>query len=279
MNCDTTILVNTCDDYHDVLPIFFCAIQEFWKGHNFPINLNSEYNCYVHSGIDIFSHTVDKNEKLNWGYRFKKTLSKLNHKFVINLADDYILESIVEKKRIDKILRIMVSNEDIGAIYLYPILPIKEKMKRIFDDFVEIKHSTPYSVNTSPAIWRKDFLNKLINEKDDPWSWEFFADYTKFSKTKKILSICDDISPIYQYAANKGGGIYRGKWVEDVIKPKILKYNLNIDLKKRSIFLKNDKISRPFFWKLKFILNGIRMTKLNFIMKIFNVYLRGKNNF
>ena len=100
MNCDTTILVNTCDDYHDVLPIFFCAIQEFWKGHNFPINLNSEYNCYVHSGIDIFSHTVDKNEKLNWGYRFKKTLSKLNHKFVINLADDYILESIVEKKRI-----------------------------------------------------------------------------------------------------------------------------------------------------------------------------------
>ena len=152
MNCDTTILVNTCDDYHDVLPIFFCAIQEFWKGHNFPINLNSEYNCYVHSGIDIFSHTVDKNEKLNWGYRFKKTLSKLNHKFVINLADDYILESIVEKKRIDKILRIMVSNEDIGAIYLYPILPIKEKMKRIFDDFVEIKHSTPYRVNTSPAI-------------------------------------------------------------------------------------------------------------------------------
>ena len=65
MNCDTTILVNTCDDYHDVLPIFFCAIQEFWKGHNFSINLNSEYNSYEHSEIDISSHTLDKNEKLN----------------------------------------------------------------------------------------------------------------------------------------------------------------------------------------------------------------------
>ncbi len=272
MNNNVSILINTCDKYHDVLPLFFSAFKEHWSGCNYPINLNSEYEKYECSGLKLISHTVLNNEKTNWGYRFKKALDKIKSDYIITLFDDYVLESDVDVDFINQSIQKLESNVNIGAIYLFPILKNQIQNEVNNDKFIIISNSVPYRINTSPAIWRKSFLKELISEKDDPWSWEAFAHLKEFAKSKEILSISQDMLPAYNYCASVGGAIYRGKWVLSVVDPKLQKYNIKLDLNKRGVYSKNFIQQRSLLWKIKFLLSGFRIAGLKIVYFLIKNY-------
>jgi hypothetical protein len=252
-----SILVNTCDSYHDVLPIFFSALKEYWPDCKYPIHLNSEYNQFKFNSLNVQSHTILRNENSAWGYRFKKVINSIQSDYIISLFDDFILEAAVDQRTINSALSILESNSKVGIIYLYPIL--EGNKNDSLDFFFSVNALTPYRVNSAPALWRKDFLNDLLNISDDPWSWEAFAGYKKLAQSKKILTIPKNITIAYNYAAAKGGGIYRGKWVEEVVVKKVKKYNLQLDFSVRGLSANTKKHKRDIFWKTKFVFKGFRM--------------------
>lgn len=267
MKNDIELLINTCDKYHDVLPIFFNCFKEHWANCEYNINLNSEYKKYFVNGLNIRSHNLQTNEKNNWGYRFKKTISNIDSKYIITLFDDFVLESKVDQQMINSFFKIMENDNNIGVIYLNSIL--EENKNDSLHFLKEVDELYPFRINSTPALWRKSFLFNLIEEKDDPWSWEAFAGYKKIARKLKILSIFKDIKPAYDFNTSKGGAIYRGKWVEEVIMPKIDKYNILINLNLRGVFKKNDLIKRSFIFKLNFLISGYRMVGFKVIFFIF----------
>ena len=105
----------------------------------------------------------------------------------------------------------------------------------------------------------KNFLNDLLNVSDDPWSWEAFAGYKKLAQLKKILTIPKNTTIAYNYAAAKGGGVYRGKWVEEVVAKKVKKYNLQLDFSIRGLSTNTNQQKRDIYWKMKFLFKGFRM--------------------
>jgi len=252
-----SIVVNTCDSYHDVLPIFFSALKEYWPDCKYPIHLNSEYSQFNFNGLNLQSHTILRNENSVWGYRFKKVINSIKSDYIISLFDDFILETAVDQRIINSALNVLESNSKVGVIYLYPIL--EGNKNDSLDLFFNVSTLTPYRVNSAPALWRKNFLNDLLNNSDDPWSWEAFAGYKKLAQLKKILTIPKSITIAYNYAASKGGGIYRGKWVEEVVVKKVNKYNLQLDFSIRGLSTNTNKQKRDIFWKMNFLFKGFKM--------------------
>lgn len=267
-----SILINTCDNYHDVLPLFFSAFQEYWPQNDFPIYLNSEHKNFEFDGLEIKLCTILKNEDANWGYRFKKALNQIESEYIITLFDDYILESNVNNDLINYSILRLDTDINTGGIYFFPFFKKEDMQKTNNDYFVKTDESVPYRINTSPAIWRKSFLKKLISKKDDPWSWEAFAHLKQVAKSSKVLSIPNNGLPAYNYAASKGGAIYRGRWVTSVVEAKFKKYKIQIDLNKRGINSKNVIQSRSLIWKIKFLVSGLRMVGLKMIFFIIGNY-------
>lgn len=269
-----SILISTCDGYHDVLKIFFAAFREYWTILDLKIHLSSQKTPYIEDGLIVTNHySKDPTESDEWGYRLIKALNSIETEFVIFLLDDYILEEIVKSEAILQIIDTMELDAKIACFYLTnvgfnPIFQSEDKTYQI-----GLNH--PYRINTAPAIWRRKLLISMIEATDNPWAWEVFAMYRAPAKLYKFLSFPQSFPNIYKYAFHKGGGIYRGKWNADVVLPKIRKYKLDIDPSIRGILSTKDMVPRTLRWKILFIKHGWRMVGIKIFGFIF-FYIKNK---
>ena len=268
MKYNFSILINSCDSYHDVIPLNLHALNEYWpESSNIEININSE-SFNHHSGIfKIINLNQNSYSRSDWGFRFINCLSRIKEDFILVLLDDYVLEKRVDNFRLENILEKMVLNQSISCFYLnYGNFSLD------FNSDLElhvVNKSNYFLINTGPAIWRKSDLLKLLKCSDNPWAWEFFSKYRKSANNLVICSVPNESQNIYDYNYNKGGAIYRGKWVEEVVKDKILKYKLSIDINKRGFAVVDNLPKRSFFWKINFFFVGFKMVKF----RAFNLFL------
>lgn len=267
-----TLLVNTCDAYHDVLDLFFLALNESWKFFNYEIIVNSEFVPYKNKKYNIINSTYDAHEKiLGWGARVKKALLMTDSDYIIFMLDDYIIESDVDQKRIDEIIIFMSKNIEYSGHYL-TLHPLNSNKKIVFKDSFEIDPSVAYKVNTGPAIWRRSVLVDLLDDMDDPWSWEFFAQYKDNASCLKLLTVGSKDSNIINYRSDLGGAVYRGKWVKEVVLDKVLKYNLSLNLADRGFADFGQPEKRAFAWKIGFLRSGYRMAGIRSLLHFVTHY-------
>ena len=113
-----TVLVNSCDAYSDVWPLFFSALSDFWPDRPVKVVLNTE-NKSPNLGKDIIVTNFNK-KGLNdsWGLRLIESLSKIETEYVLAVYDDFILEADLNNEELEKILLKMDSDIDIAAVYL-----------------------------------------------------------------------------------------------------------------------------------------------------------------
>lgn len=264
-----TMVVNSCDAYQDVWPLFFCALDEFWPKHQFEVVINSESEVEKRIKNKASLTSLDKRDNKAWGLRLLKTLDSIQTEYVIMVYDDYILESSVDVERVNNILGFMDENPNVAVFYLNAVC-----YKTHIDDeaapYRQLKDNVDYRLNSAPAVWRRKDLMKYIGENDDPWAWEVFGSYRTFKDGKEFYSQSAEKNNIYVYPFRKGGAIYRGKWVEDVVVPKAKKYELNIDFSKRGFSENNSFEKRGMFWKLRFFWLGINMVGFKAVYFIIN---------
>jgi hypothetical protein len=266
------ILVNTCDDYSDVWELFIRCLEEHCPDCKLPIYFNTETFGSLPFETSLAVKFV--NSEGAWGKRLLSSLGQIKEDFIINLFDDYLLEEPLLLAKIDQVLEILTTNSFVSAVYLNAVsLRYHRNIPKA--GFREVKNYTEYRLNSAPGIWRKGDLAELTHENDSPWSWEVFGTYRTFKSSKCFLSPSSACDNIYAYQYKKGGAIYRGKWVSDVIDEKIAKYNLGLEPKERGYTdsLKNEK--RSLLWKYNFIVSGFKTDGLKaFWYLIF--YVRNK---
>lgn len=253
---DLTIIVNTCDAYYDVLDIFFYALQEFWPDCPYPIVINTETRFYTHRASVHHHHSLIGAD--DWGERLLATLTTIKSEFVIMLYDDFILDAPVSTKRVREALCFLQEQPSSAAAYL-----IKTSMPLTDNDrasvFVPVKERVDYRLNSAPGIWRKQALMDFTKVGDTPWAWEVFGTYRAWGDPRTIYALNPNQPDIYFYNYEKGGAIYRGKWVREVIDQVKKKYPLNIDWDVRGFSSSTNFEKRSILWKLRFIETGFRM--------------------
>lgn len=276
VNPKLTIVVNTCDAYADVLSLFISAIKEYWPNRAFPIVINTEGKPYITCDNTITSHLYPKSNKNNyWGARLLSTLNSVGSEYVLMLYDDFILEELINIDEIEAAVCQMNRNRTISVIYLVDLMLSTgsnsgfENKYKVIPDFIN------YRLNSSPAIWRKDDLVSFTREIDNPWAWEVFGSYRTFGINKLFLSVKSPMENIYKYNYEKGGAIYRGKWVKEVAEEKIIKYRLPINLEDRGLLNIDSIEKRSIAWKLKFMWTGFRAVGFKFLYFVY-FYLKTK---
>ena len=262
-----TIVVNTCDDYSDVLEIFFKAFEKWWPNCPFPIVINTESNQYA-SSFPARVHTSLNNGSIDdWGARLLSTLSEIKSEFVLMVYDDFILEENVDSDQVDKALHLLESQDRAAVTYLINTsLPLMTSDSESV--FVPLKDRIEYRLNSAPGIWRRKVLMEYTFPGDNPWAWEVFGTYRTWGDGLSYYSIDPSQRDIFPYNYSKGGAIYRGKWVKQVVDKAIMNYPLSIDWSKRGFSSEKVHEARSLSWQIRFMQTGWEMVgfkALNFL--------------
>lgn len=271
---DLTVVVNTCDAYQDVLGIFFHALQDCWPDCPHPVVINTESSAYSHPArVHNYSAPTGTDD---WGARLRATLSTIQSEFVMMLYDDFILDAPVSNERVQQALSLMQSQPSAAVTYLIDTaVPLSSDDTD--DVFIPIKDRVDYRLNSAPGIWQKQALMDYTRGGDTPWAWEVFGTYRTWGDGRVFYSLNPRQADIYPYNYNKGGAIYRGKWVREVVDRVVQKYPLNVDWTLRGFSSDTKFEKRSLMWKLRFMQTGFRMVgfkSLNFVTS----YLRVKMN-
>lgn len=269
-----TLIINTCDAYQDVLQLFLCALNEYWKNCDCRIVINTESIQYNFDDARIHVSNYIKDSGLDrWGDRLQSVLNSVDSDFVLMLYDDFILENHVRVDGVYKAIDLLLTESKSSAVYLInTALPIEKNDNCLF---LRVKKRSDFILNSAPAIWRRKDLISYIEKNDTPWAWEVFGSYRTFNKDNIFYSLNPNNDDIFPYNHKKGGAIYRGKWVREVVDDKFKKYNLNIDPTARGFINMDELVPRNFQWKLKFMLDGFRMVGIKAFYFIFR-YLKLK---
>lgn len=276
MNIDNriTVIINTCDAYQDVLRLFLCALNEYWKDCNFRIIINTESAQYdfndpkIHVANYIKHNGIDK-----WGDRLRRVLESVDSEFVLVLYDDFVLEGRVDSEGINKAIELLSSEREASVVYLInTALPVEDKEDKLF---LQIKNKSDFIINSAPSIWRKKDLMRYTGSNDNPWAWEVFGSYRTFNCSNVFYTLNPRSNDIFPYNYKKGGAIYRGKWVKEVVDGKFKKYNLDIDPGVRGFVNMDEVVKRGFLWKFNFIRTGFEMVGMKSLYFVFR-YLKLK---
>lgn len=257
-NC--ALIINSCDAYEDIWPLFFSAFKENWPNCELEIYLNTETKSFRFDGVNLKTLNQDHSFKgAPWGKRLIGLLNKIDKPFIISLFDDFLLERPVDVKTLNECYRLMLENADISAFYFLAI-PGANRSDGIHASFNFLENFTDYKINSAPAIWRKSSLIKYTGENDNPWAWEVFGTARTYFEKDKFYSLRSNDHMVFKYNYALGGAIRRGKWVESVVTPFLQKYNLTLDLTKRGVAGESTSEGKHSLkWKLKFLLLGYQM--------------------
>lgn len=270
------VLINTCDSYSDVWELFIRSFEEYFPECDIPIYFNTESikSLPFETALNV---KFINNNNIPWGKRLRNALQSIDEEFVLNIFDDYLLEDKLDIIKLQNVLNIISFNEFISAVYLNAV-SVRYHKNIHHAGFREIRNFTEYRVNSAPGLWRKKDLINLTCDDDTPWSWEVFGTYRSFSPKKYFLSVSSVDDNIYSYDYKKGGAIYRGKWVADVIDKKLIKYGITLNPKKRGYSEQSTYEKRSFNWKFNFIKQGIKTDGYKAVWYLF-FYVRNKLNF
>lgn len=250
-------MVNTCDAYSDVLGIFFHALRDCWSNCPYPVVINTESNTDSLHPARVHNYS-SKTGADDWGDRLRSTLCSIETDFVLMLYDDFILEAQVDNNRVQEALQLLSSRTQAVVTYLIDTsLPLDTTDADSI--FLPLQDMVDYRLNSAPAIWRRQALLDYTAVGDTPWAWEVFGTYRSWGDGHEFYSINPRQADIYSYNHSKGGAIYRGKWVREVVDQVTQKYPLDIDWSTRGFSSDTVFEKRSLTWKVRFMQTGFRM--------------------
>ena len=253
-----TIIINSCDDYSDVLKLFFTAWHKYNPNCINEIIISSETKAHPFPA-DTVTY-LPKNGIDDWGLRIKQAVNKSKTDYVLITYDDFILEDYFSESGLWNAINILDQDPCAAVVYLVDTkLEIENDRNSDNRQFVKVIDRAPYKLNSSPGLWRKsDFIN-FTKKGDTPWAWEAFGTYRTQKKSKNFYTLKPGHAPVYPYDNSQGGAIYRGKWVYSFVKKFQEQFKEEIDWTIRGFAPDPAYSRRSLFWKIKFIIKGFRM--------------------
>jgi len=235
MNTDElSILVCTCDKYHDALPPLFQQLEKYWpQFKDYEVYLNTESKKFDYPGL-VINHLLLPTERIQattWSERLLLALKQIKKEYVLIDLDDYYLEAPVDQDVFLKCCNFLSTHPNAASICVWCVPGPFEKV-RDAPFLLKRSHRSKYLVNLQMTIWRKSVLEKLIRTYETPW------DFERMGSIRGMLSrysfyVTDE--RLFNYNAS-WYGLSQGKWL-----PKTREFFekegiSNVDLSTRGFF-------------------------------------------
>ena len=226
-NQNVAIAVVSFDKYSDVWDVFALCINKYWKDRPYKTYLITNDASPKYNGIEI----VKTGEEVSWSYRVKKALETIREEYIMLLLEDYLISEDVDNDRVENALKYMKSNA-VDYLRIAPIPTIKNTKSGEFA--TALTSNMVYGVNLQAAIWKRDYLLKVINE-ENLSAWEVEARQKFGSPTRIEGKCCATNDFIVQYL----NGIIQGKWYIKTIEG-LATCGIEVPLGERSVMTDKD---------------------------------------
>lgn len=208
---DLSILSCSCDKYSDVWGPMFGMFFKYWPDCPYKIYLMSNTKVYDDNRV----HTIATGEDKTWSISFRKALNTIESKYVLVIMEDYLLQSKVISDEFETAIRYM-ENEKVDYLRLFPA----PRPDRVYGQMGlykigKIDKDAEYRVSLQAAIWRRDYLVHLIDDRDSAWQFEYLGSKRSTADGSKFLSVWDK-SPklMLDYYCT---GVIQRYWVKEAV--------------------------------------------------------------
>lgn len=235
---EVTIIISSCDADIDTCYPFFYLLKKYWKSRpsSWNIVLNTETLSYQDDELNIICPRVDlKKRSSSWTTRLNKVLSDINTEFVLLILSDYFFMDNVNQEKLNKCVKWMDANKEIGVFYFDPN-PYCKKEEAIYDGFEKGKNGESFLANAQIGLWRKSVLMDLTKYKEDPWQWEQLASERTYYMDEEFYFLKEDEEKVFFYDWTATGcAVCARKWTKGCIEL-FEKNGIECDFSKRGIW-------------------------------------------
>jgi len=171
------ILISSHAKANDIWYITDHFLKKYWKA-NLKITLGAngeDTKNYVPESWEY----VNNGEDISFSKSLMSYLESIDEEYFILMLDDFIILEEVDNVKIEKAFNFIRSN---NGVYLR-LVPNPKGDLRIDKDFskIDVKSNVPYITSLQMAIWKKEFLIKLLSYDFSPWEFEVKAGKTNES--------------------------------------------------------------------------------------------------
>lgn len=203
--CNISLLVHTFNGYEFYWPGLVKGFRNFWK-ENIPLYLGT--NTPHHSLRDLSPFHILYSGPGEWSDRLIRLLKQVNSEYIWYQQEDHWpfreppkLDYLMGLVRKYSLKRLQISQQ---KDTFYSVYPGDELL------FFNTKAKTRYLVSHQPSIWKKDFLESILEPNETPWINEWQGTARLWSQHKEL----EGKIAIYPYDWYKHK-CYKGKFVED----------------------------------------------------------------
>lgn len=187
-----TMLLLSCDNYSDLWDDFFNLKERFWPDCEYKWYVVTETKDYTRNQVGV----IKCGRELNWAGRLRYALNQVDTSYVGIYLDDYFIVSSINNDRIKSFVDLMYSDGvsflNLGNVFYHITnLPNKEYYK---DHLIRIPKHQKYGIDTSAAIWDKEYLLEKLGDGDYS-AWQFEIDRCNEAASAEGLNgliLCDD---------------------------------------------------------------------------------------
>ncbi len=213
-NKNVTILVNSCDLYEDAWYPFFKLFQIQWPNCPYSFLLNTETKDFNTSIPNI---TTFKGGNVSWSDRVLNAVNTIDSEYILFFLEDFFLISPVKENIFEIALTLIEENKEIGVINLNPDIDTRAWITKgnYNEYYCELKRWSDCRINAVAALWRKDFLIKMLKRGESPWEFEVNGSKRARFCKEKILCLSDPKHAPFDFHLyiKEGYGISRKSWL------------------------------------------------------------------
>lgn len=230
-----TVLVQSCDKYSDLWPVFFNVFSKQWGDCPYRIVLNTETKKYEYPGLKIECLQLYKDKpteyirQLSWSQRYIDTLEHIKTKYVFVILEDFFIRKKVNNSDVEKLIETIDKIKNFGAVYFNykngPTFYIKKC------DLYFIHNELQTRINSVCGLWNIDVLKATLVPGESPWEYEQNATKRWKKKPTKFYSINPETTPI---ELNFREQVIQGKW-SDYCVDLLSNMGISVDFEVRGI--------------------------------------------
>ena len=179
---DCTVLVTSCDGYHDVEGPFIALWRRFWPDCPFETVLLSETESCAG-----FDRVILTGKGRCWCEMLVEALDQIATPYVILLMNDYYLESPVDTANILRRLG-QAKTFDAANLRLMPNPPGRRPFHPDEGcDLLEYPKNAAYCVTCQTGIWNREYLRGLAARNRSAWEFERLGSFMLEGETRPLL--------------------------------------------------------------------------------------------
>ena len=176
---DCTVLVCSCDSYHDIEAPFIALWRKFWPDCPYQTVLLSET-----METEGFDRAILAGCGMTWCQMLASALERISTPYVLMLMNDYFLKAPVDSVRFASRLEEAV-RFDAASLRLNPMPPGRKPWKGT--DLTEMPKDVAYCITCQASIWNREFLLGLARRNKSAWEFERYGSFMVGGEKRPLL--------------------------------------------------------------------------------------------